>query len=151
MVVCNYQKYFIGQCIYFFQCIKDTINEKKYSDCIVAVTLTSCKDEKKVEPTTGTEEVAKSAEASAFKASASSDLPKFSTPEVQKFADEYSAFINESIDAAKSGDAAKIQELTVKSQEWVTKSQAVMAKMTPEDAKLWSEYYAKLSQQMMSR
>lgn len=118
---------------------------------IVAVTLTSCKDEKKVEPTTGTEEVAKSAEASAFKASASSDLPKFSTPEVQKFADEYSAFINESIDAAKSGDAAKIQELTVKSQEWVTKSQAVMAKMTPEDAKLWSEYYAKLSQQMMSR
>ena len=118
---------------------------------IVAVTLTSCKDEKKVEPTTGTEEVAKSAEASAFKASASSDLPKFSTPEVQKFAEEYSAFINESTDAAKSGDAAKIQELTVKSQEWVTKSQAVMAKMTPEDAKLWSEYYAKLSQQMMSR
>ena len=118
---------------------------------IVAVTLTSCKDEKKVEPTTGTEEVAKSAEAPAFTTSASSDLPKFSTPEVQKFAEEYSAFINESAAVAKSGDAAKIQELTVKSQEWVAKSQAVMAKMTPEDARLWSVYYAKLSQQMMSR
>lgn len=118
---------------------------------IVAVSFTACKEEKKVESTTGTEEVSKSAEAPASTANASSDLPKFSTPEVQKFAEEYSAFINESTAAAKSGDAKKIQELTVKSQEWITKSQAVMAKMTPEDAKLWSDYYAKLSQQMMSR
>ena len=102
MVVCNYQKYFIGQCIYFFQCIKDTINEKKYSDCIVAVTLIACKDEKNIGSKEGNEEVAKTSEAPASLASASSDLPKFSTSDVKKFEEEQSASINESTETAKS-------------------------------------------------
>jgi hypothetical protein len=71
---------------------------------------------------------------------ASSDFPKFSTPEVQKFVEEYSAFIKEGRATAKSGDAKNIQNFTAK---WVTKCQSVIAKMMPEDAKL--------SQQMMSR
>lgn len=121
---------------------------------IAAITLTACKKEAKTEETKATTEQAApegaAVETPASTESASSDLPKFSSPEVQKFAEEYSAFMNESAAAAKSGDAAKIQALSGKAQEWATKNQAAMAKMTPEDVKLWTDYSTKLSQKMMN-
>ena len=122
---------------------------------VFAISLTACKQETKVEESkpateeTSSEKPAET-EAPASTESASSDLPKFSSPEVQKFAEEYSAFVNESLEASKSGDATKVQELATKSQEWATKSQEAMAKMTPEDVKLWTDYYTKLSQKMMN-
>lgn len=79
-------------------------------------------------------------------ASAVSDVPKFSSPEVQKFAEEYAAYTKEMTEAAKSGDAAKIKELTAKAQEWSTKTAALAGKMNAEDAKLWQEYAMKLAQ-----
>ena len=113
--------------------------------------VTACKKEAKSTDSATTEKTTENnGEASASNENASSDLPKFSSPEIQKFAEDYSAFINETAAAAKSGDVAKIQELTKKAQEWATKSQTEMAKMTPEDAKLWTEYYTKLSQKMMN-
>lgn len=74
------------------------------------------------------------------------EIPKFSNPDVQKFATEFAKFSAENMEAAKSGDAAKIQELTAKAQEWGTKQAALTAKMTPEDVKLWSDFAMKLSQ-----
>ncbi len=82
-------------------------------------------------------------------ATASSDVPKFSSPEVQQLANEYGTFMKESYEAAKSGNAAKVQELQAKATEWATKTQAAAAKMTPEDAKLWGEYAQKLATDMM--
>ncbi len=79
---------------------------------------------------------------------ASSDLPKFSDPEITKFAEEYNTYVKDMMAASKAKDAAKIQELSAKAQEWATKAQTAMAKMTPEDQKLWTEYYTKLSQDM---
>lgn len=81
-------------------------------------------------------------------AEAASDVPKFSSPEVQALANEYGAFMKESMEAAKSGNAAKMQELQAKATEWATKTQAAAAKMTPEDAKLWGEYATKLATSM---
>lgn len=62
--------------------------KKNIPIAIVAVTLIACKDEEKIESTKGTEEVAKTSEAAASTANASSDLPKFSTPDVKKFEEE---------------------------------------------------------------
>lgn len=79
------------------------------------------------------------------------EIPKFSNPDAQKFADEYATFMGEMTEASKSGDAAKIQELAAKSQEWSTKQAEMASKMTPEDAKLWSDFAMKLSQAQMPK
>ncbi|MEG0917740.1 MAG: hypothetical protein RSF68_12080 [Myroides sp.] len=76
------------------------------------------------------------------------EVPKFSSPEVQKFAEEYTAYVKQSMEAAKSGDAAKISELQAKATEWTKKQTELAGKLTPEDAKLWQDYYMKLSEQM---
>ena len=113
-----------------------------------ALSLASCKKE---EPkTTETTPVANSTEAAETVGDVveSSDLPKFSNPEITKFAEEYNTYVKDMMAASKAQDATKIQELSAKAQEWATKAQTAMAKMTPEDQKLWTEYYTKLSQDM---
>lgn len=75
-------------------------------------------------------------------------VPKFSSPEVQTLADDYTKFVNEYVAATKSGDATKLQELATKQQEWATKTAAAASKFTPEDAKLWGEYAQKLATEL---
>lgn len=79
---------------------------------------------------------------------ANSSTVKLSNPEAQKIADEYGTFIKEYMEAYKSGDATKIQDLTTKQQEWGTKLATSMAKMSPEDAKILSEYMQQVAQEM---
>lgn len=110
-----------------------------------ALSLTSCKKE---EPKTTAATNATEAAAKVEDVVESSDLPKFSDPEITKFAEEYNTYVKDMMAASKAQDATKIQELTAKAQEWATKAQTAMAKMTPEDQKLWTEYYTKLSQDM---
>ena len=115
--------------------------------------MVSCKkEEAKTEEApatevTATEETPAVAETPAETTTATVEVPKFSTPEMQKFADEYAAYYAESIAAAKSGDAAKITALQAKGQEWATKTTAAMSKMTPEDAQKWSTFAAALAQE----
>jgi len=75
---------------------------------------------------------------------------KLSSPEAQKIADEYVAFINDYVQAYKAGDATKIQELVTKQQEWGTKLTTEMAKMSPEDVKVLSEYMQKAAEEMLA-
>ncbi len=82
-------------------------------------------------------------------AEVSSDIPQFSSPEIQKFAKEYAVFQKEIMDAAKSGDAAKIQELQGKATEWIGKAQEVEQQMTPEDAQKWANWTQKLVEESM--
>ena len=77
-------------------------------------------------------------------ADAFADVPKFSNEETQKFAEEYAAFQKEAIEAYKSKDAAKITELTQKAQEWAKSAQEKMTKMSPEDQKVWGEWFQKI-------
>lgn len=86
-------------------------------------------------------------EAPAETTTASVEVPKFSTPEMQKFADEYAAYTAEVIAVSKSGDAAKITALQTKATEWATKTTAAMSKMTPEDAQKWSTFATALAQE----
>ena len=94
---------------------------------------------------TATEEVP--AETTMETTTATVEVPKFSTPEMQKFADDYAAYYAEVFAASKSGDAAKITALQTKGQEWATKATTAMSKMTPEDAQKWSTFATALAQE----
>ncbi|UQB70242.1 hypothetical protein [Epilithonimonas zeae] len=111
----------------------------------LALTLSSCKkEETKTTEAAATEKAAEKA----TDVVESSDVPKFSDPEITKFAEEYNTYVKDMIAASKAQDAKKIQELSAKAQEWATKSQTALAKMTAEDQKLWTDYYTKLAQDM---
>lgn len=127
---------------------------------VVLIGMTSCekKDATKTD-TTPTENTAstdnktttESPSTNAPKTVMGVEVPKFSNPEAQKFAEEYANYMSEMMAASKSGDAAKIQELSAKSQEWTKKQTEYASKMTPEDAKLWSEFVMKISQAQMPK
>lgn len=115
--------------------------------------VVSCDKKKGVEETTTTEtettvDAATETQTTTTTTETTLEVPKFSSPEAQKFAEEYTAYVKEQMEAAKSGDAAKIQELQAKSAEWAKRQTELAAKLTPEDVKLWQEYYAKLAEQM---
>ena len=111
-------------------------------------TMVSCKkDEVKVE-TESVDTTAVDTEAPVVeetKTTTTVEVPTFSNDEVQKFASDYAKYTEDVIAAAKSNDAAKVAELQTKASEWATKSQAAVAKMTPEDAKKWSEFATALA------
>ena len=113
--------------------------------------MVSCKKEEAKPEAPATEvtatEETPAAETPAETTTATVEVPKFSTPEMQKFADEYAAYYAEAMAASKSGDAAKITALQAKGQEWATKTTAAMSKMTPEDAQKWSAFATALAQE----
>jgi enamine deaminase RidA (YjgF/YER057c/UK114 family) len=123
--------------------------------------VTSCKkDEKKVENATenATETATNTAEKAgdnvenvAKSADVASDVPKFSSPEIQKFAEDYAAYYKDVTAAAQSGDATKIQDLQTKAMEWTKKATEMTQKMTPEDAKKWTEWSQKIAMAAMGK
>lgn len=126
---------------------------------VALLTVTSCDKKEATKTDAGTENTAatdaNSAEANmtpeAPKTVNGVEVPKFSNPEAQKFANEYADYMSEMMAASKSGDTAKIQELSAKSQEWAKKQSEYAAKMTPEDAKLWTDFAMKVSQAQMPK
>ena len=75
-------------------------------------------------------------------------IPKFSSAETQKLAEDYTKYIKEFITVAKSGDVVKLKELASKRQEWATKETQAVSKFTPEDAKLWKAYAESLGREL---
>ncbi|WP_343556747.1 hypothetical protein [Sphingobacterium sp.] len=75
-------------------------------------------------------------------------IPKFSSAETQKLAEDYTKYIKEFITVAKSGDVVKLKELASKRQEWATKETEAVSKFTPEDAKLWKAYAESLGREL---
>ena len=75
------------------------------------------------------------------------EVPNFSSPDAQKLAEEYTAYVKQSIEAAKSGDTAKMTELQAKAGEWTKKQTELAGKLSAEDVKLWQEYAMKLADQ----
>jgi hypothetical protein len=76
------------------------------------------------------------------------DVPTFSDPEVQKYVNDYSAFVAAYVEAYKSKDMTKVQELATKQTEWSAKTQNVAMKLAnnPDEATKFSNYMTKLSQ-----
>jgi hypothetical protein len=80
----------------------------------------------------------------------SSDIPKFADAEVQKYVDDYTAFVTSYVEAYKSKDMTKVSSLSTKMTEWASKSQSVGMKLAnnPEEATKFTNYMTKLSQEM---
>jgi hypothetical protein len=78
------------------------------------------------------------------------DVPKFADAEVQKYVDDYTAYVKSVVDAYNSKDMTKAQELTAKATEWSTRSTSVGQKLAtnPDEAKKFSDYMMKLSKDM---
>ena len=72
-----------------------------------------------------------------------------SYPVVQKYVDDYKAYIKEVSEAVAAKDATKIADLGTKAQEWATKSQEITTKLAndPEEAKKFGEELTRLSQE----
>lgn len=125
--------------------------------------MSSCKDkkkeEKKPEETTNTTTTPASTEPSTTPATTpaatepapatATGVPSFSDPEVQKFANDYSAFMAEYKAGMK--DPAKLAKLSSSLQEWSKKAQGIGMKLanSPEEAKKWAEWTLELSKSMM--
>lgn len=77
---------------------------------------------------------------------ATSDKPAFADAEVQKYVDDYTAFVNSYIDAIKSKDMTKASGLAMKAADWATRSADVAKKLatSPEEAKKFGDYMTKL-------
>lgn len=75
---------------------------------------------------------------------------KFSTPEAQKFADEYTHFAKSFIETVKSGDASKVAEVSKTGIEWAKKIQDYAPKLSPEDSKLLNEMAQKYTAEMQA-
>jgi hypothetical protein len=117
----------------------------------IAGIMTSCKDkkdEKKAEEPTTIAPTEPTTTEPTNTAPVTSDV-KFSDPEVQKFADEYTAFVK----SYKTGmvDPAKAQELSKTAQEWTTKMQPMVMILAtnPVELKKWQDWAMALSKEMM--
>ena len=79
-----------------------------------------------------------------------SEVPKFSDPEVQQWVNDYTAFVTAYVDAYKGKDMTKVAELSQKMSDWSSKSMTIVQKLAahPEEATAFSNYLAKLSQEL---
>jgi hypothetical protein len=115
--------------------------------------MTSCKskkkDEKKPEETTTTTPTDATTTPTDATTTATAGVPTFSDPEVQKFANEYGAFIAEYKAGMK--DPAKLAELSKGMTEWSTKAQSIGMKLanSPDEAKKWADWAMEISKQLM--
>jgi hypothetical protein len=77
----------------------------------------------------------------------SADIPKFKDPEVQKYVDDYTAFITSYVNAYKSKDMTKVSTYATEYQQWIGKTQSVAMKLStsPEEADKFSKYMTKLN------
>jgi len=115
--------------------------------------MTSCnnkkKDEKKPEgdTTTITTNEAPPAEAPTTPAG----VPTFSDPEVQKFANDYAAFMAEY--KAGMSDPAKLADLSAKLTDWSKRSTEIGMKLAtkPEEAKAWADWVMTMSKDIMPK
>jgi hypothetical protein len=137
----------------YFLTSKQKIMKKLFAVLAVVAIMTSCKDKNKEEtkpsvPTTSTPEITTPKEPTTA-TTGTAGVPKFSDPEVQKFANDYAAFIAE----YKSGmkDPAKLMELSKTAKEWAAKGQSIPMKMAahPEEAKAWAEWWLAMNKEMM--
>lgn len=119
---------------------------------LAMITAVSCGGKKEEKPaenkdsaTTATEQPATTAPAENA-GDVFTNVPKFSNEETQKFAEEYAVFYKEMLEATKSNNVTKVSELQGKAVEISKKAQEQVAKLTPEDAKLWTEWAQKIAE-----
>lgn len=111
--------------------------------------MASCKDKKKDEPKTEGTETTTTTTTTTTETTSVAGVPTFSDPEVQKFANDYGAFMAEY--KAGMSDPAKLTKLANDMQEWSTKSQSIGMKLAakPEEAKAWADWMLEMTKSIM--
>lgn len=109
------------------------------------------KDEKKPEGTDTTATTTTTDAPPADVTATPAGVPTFSDPEVQKFANDYAAFMAEY--KAGMSDPAKLADLSAKLTDWSKRSTDIGMKLAtkPEEAKAWADWVMALSKDMMPK
>jgi hypothetical protein len=128
--------------------------KKLFAVLALVAVMTSCKDkkkdDKKMEETTTTSSTTEPSKTPPVDAPVEvTGVPKFSDPEVQKFANDYGAFMMQY--KAGMSDPAKMTELSNKMQEWSKRSTEIGMKLAskPEEAQAWAMWISGLMKDMM--
>src|SRR4051812_30169099 len=93
-----------------------------------AAVMVACSDKKKAAATdtkdtgTTTTTSTEKMDNSTSTTSTNGDVPTFSDPEVQKYVNDYTAFVNSYMEAYKSKDMTKVSQLATNMQEWSGRS-----------------------------
>jgi hypothetical protein len=116
----------------------------------VAGVMVSCGNKKKSDkPADGkdTTSTSSTTTTTTITTTTTSDVPTFADPEVQKFVNDYTAFVNSYMDAYKGKDMAKVAELSANYQQWAGQIGTIGMKLAanPDEAKKFSAYMTKLS------
>ena len=137
--------------------------KKLFAVLALAGVMTSCKDKKKEEkkpedtttttttpPTTTDATTAPVENTAPAENTGSSTMPKFADAEVQKYVEDYTAFVTTYVNAANTKDMTKLATMTTSATQWASKSMDIAKKLmaNPDDATKFSNYMSKLSEQM---
>lgn len=129
--------------------------KKLFAVLALAGIMASCNNKKKDEPkpesdtTTTTTTTNTDAPPADAPAANTAGVPAFSDPDVQKFANDYAAFIAEY--KAGFNDPAKLAELSKNLQEWSAKATEIGMKLAakPEEAQAWANWIMEITKDMM--
>jgi hypothetical protein len=129
--------------------------KKLFAVLALVAVMTSCKDKKKDEKTpdattttTTTDPGTTTTTTTTTTTPAVGGVPTFKDAEVQKFVDDYTAFVTAYVAAYKTKDYTKIADVSKNVAEWGTRSMSIAQKLStsPEDATAFGNYMTKLSQ-----
>jgi hypothetical protein len=132
-----------------------TKNMKKlFAVIALAGVMVSCGNKKKEEKTAGKDTTVTNTtnttgdQTTTTTTTNTAGVPTFSDPEVQKFANDYAAFVTDYKNGLK--DPAKLAELTKSMQDWSSRSQSIGMKLAsnPEEAKKWTDWVMVISKEL---
>ena len=128
--------------------------KKIFAILAIAGVMVACnnkkKDEKKPEgDSTATTTTTTTTDPTTTTTTTSAGTPTFSDPTVQKFVDDYTAFILQY--KAGMNDPAKMAELSKSMSDWSTKATEVGLKLAanPENLQKWSSWWEAISKDLM--
>lgn len=118
---------------------------------LLATTLVSCDSTKKTETTKDSSKIAVNGDTvtkvtTTTTETIKTDVPTFSSEEVNKGLAEYSKLKDEYVAALKSKNAAEIKAISDKYTVWANKATGWASKLKPDEIQKYSEYMIKVSE-----
>ena len=114
----------------------------------VAGVMVSCGNKKKSETPAEVKDTITTTTTTTTTTTATTGVPTFADPDVQKFVNDYTAFVNSYIDAYNGKDMTKVSQLAANYQQWSGQIMTIGQKLAanPDDEKKFNDYMTKLSQ-----
>jgi hypothetical protein len=139
-----------------FQTLNQHIMKKVFAFLVLAGLLTACNNkakttEEKKDSVTNTNTVTPPADNNtATTPPASSDIPSFTDPDVQKWVNDYTTYVTTYVAAYTSKDPVKIAAVSSQVQQWGQQTAGVLTKLAgkPDEAKKLNDYLQALANRM---